>query len=375
MAQTELVAKKRYLHVAVVFLMCGFVLIMPGTAQARSAKSLQSMARMYIAVGEYAKAQPLAEEALSVARSGGNSDAQLSLCMIDLSWLYRDLGRLADAEKMCLSGLGLQQKAYGQDHPYVAYTLRILGSIYQENGKYDQAAGVFGRAMAIMQANHESADHQLAGFWADIAGLQTAQGKFAEAEASYARAMDLINKSYGPNHLYTAGVFGQMANLYVLQERFDEAQTLIEQALKTQQEVYGPDHHALAPTWLTMGRIHIARADYSRAESVLTKTLTVVRDKFGSGHPLTGKSLAALGGLYLAQGKYSEALEVCSGALATLESLFDDNHPKVADILETMSQIHRKSGEIAKADELLRRARQIRQTSRPAYEPVARLVD
>ena len=156
---------------------------------------------------------------------------------------------------MCLGGLALQEKAYGEEHTYVAYTLRTLASIYQARGKYRLAAPVLDRAMTIMQANHKPDDHLIAGFQVDVAGLLLAQGKFAEAEAYYSRVMDLINKSYGPNHLYTAGVLEKIASLYVLQERFAEAQTLVGGALKTQQEVYVPDHYAIVPTWLTTARM------------------------------------------------------------------------------------------------------------------------
>ncbi|MHC4721607.1 MAG: tetratricopeptide repeat protein, partial [Planctomycetota bacterium] len=269
MAPTAFPPKQQYIRSLAFILICGIALIRPAPAEgqsalsrtAHSANALRSMARVYMAVGEYAKAQPLAEQAVALARSGGVSDAELSLCMIDLAWLHREQARLADAEKMCIEGLELQEKAYGRDHPYVAYTLRILASVYQDSGKYRLAAPVLDRAMAIMQASHGSDDHVLAGFCADIATLLTAQGSFAEAEAYYSRAMDLINKSYGPNHLYTAGVLGHMAKLYVLQARFAEAETLTERALKTQQEVYGSNHHALTSTWLTIARIHLAGAD------------------------------------------------------------------------------------------------------------------
>jgi len=167
MAQTALPLKQRHISRFVFVLICGFALIRPATVEgqsalsktAHSANALRSMARVYMAVGEYAKAQPLAEQAVALARSGNVSDARLSLCLIDLAWLYRDQARLAEAEKMCIEGLELQEKAYGRDHPYVAYTLRILASVYQARGKYRLAAPVLDRAMAIMLANHKPDDH------------------------------------------------------------------------------------------------------------------------------------------------------------------------------------------------------------------------
>ena len=52
-----------------------------------SSKTLRSMARIYMAYGEYAKAQPLAEKALNLAKMKGASDSELAMCFIDLATL------------------------------------------------------------------------------------------------------------------------------------------------------------------------------------------------------------------------------------------------------------------------------------------------
>ena len=66
-----------------------------------SCKVLRSMARVYMAGGDYAKAQPLAENALTLARKNDNSDPELCLCLIDLAYLYKNQGKFDDAESMC----------------------------------------------------------------------------------------------------------------------------------------------------------------------------------------------------------------------------------------------------------------------------------
>ncbi|MHC4889171.1 MAG: tetratricopeptide repeat protein, partial [Planctomycetota bacterium] len=87
-------------------------------------RALRSIARVYMAYGDYAKAQPFAEQALSLARTSGASDSELCSCLIDLAYLYNNQGKLAAAEEMCKLGLELQEKVYFKKHPYVAYTLR-----------------------------------------------------------------------------------------------------------------------------------------------------------------------------------------------------------------------------------------------------------
>ena len=66
-----------------------------------SCKTLRAMARIYMAYGEYTKAQPLAEQALTLAKNKGESDSELSMCLIDLATLYKSQDKLLEAENMC----------------------------------------------------------------------------------------------------------------------------------------------------------------------------------------------------------------------------------------------------------------------------------
>lgn len=242
-----------------------------------SCRTLRTMARVYMAYGEYTKAQPLAERALTLAKRNGEDDSELAMCLIDLATLYKNQNKLFDAEKMCKLGLELQKKALYENHPYVAYTFRTLGAIYQEQGKYGQAGSALDEAMTIMLDSHTENDKALVPFWVDIAGLLVEKRDFKEAESYYQRAMTLINSSYGPDHLYTANVLGSVARLYTLQGRYDEAEELIDRTVATQEKIYGPDNHLIAGSWLTKARVCLAKGNYVSSEKLIEKALSSVR--------------------------------------------------------------------------------------------------
>ena len=280
-SETDFIKGKAFSFVLVLSL----VLINAGIANGQSSRSgkhpssktLRSMARVYMAYGEYTKAQPLAEKALTLAKRKGNSDSELAMCFIDLAILYNNQGKLADAEKMCKSGLHLQEMVLYENHPYLAYTLRTLSSIYCQQGKYDHAKSALDDAMAIMLDSHSADDKAMAPFFVDIAELLVAQGDFEQAESYYHRAMVLINNSYGPDHLYTAKVLGSIAKLYTLQERYADAEKLINRAVAKQEEIYGSDHHFIAPSWLTKAKVCQAKGDYAQAERLINKALAAVK--------------------------------------------------------------------------------------------------
>lgn len=355
-----------------------------------SCRALRSMAKVHIAFGDYSRAQPLVEQALTLARTNDLGDAELSLCLIDAAWLYKNQWQLQKAEEMCLAGLKLQEKVHGKEHPYVAYTLRILSSIYRGQSKYPRAVSILSRAMTIMQNHPLPGKADLAAFRVDFAALMEATGDFAQAQACYSQALPVILKNCGPDHLYTAQVRQKAARLYAMQGKYDQAQHLINLALTIQEEVYGPDDDYLAPTWLIMARIHQARQDFNQAEKWLEKTLSVLKKGRGPDHQPAGTTLTTLGelllaqgrqaeaekillrainalkssvgpnsdstamalnnlaNLYVMQGKYLQAQELCRKALKVLEPILDKNHPNIAKVRDTMDRARRKSEAVTK---------------------------
>ena len=379
-----------------------------------SCASLRSMARVYMASGGYEKAQPFLEKALNLAREMNASDSEMSACMLDLAYLYKNQGRLTKAETTCLSGLALQEKAYSQSHPYVAYTLRILSEIYLKQARYSEAVKILERALTIVRGYSLEDDQELAPFKVDMARLLAAQGDYVKAESYFTEAMVSIENSFGPNHLYTTKVLCSMAELYVLHQRYNEAEELISRVLPIQQRIYGHDHHFLVPVWLVKSSIYEAEGDLVDAKSLLEKSLNSLENITGSGRAYEWDVLSRLGRLYnlsqeytkaeealqraleilesskgtntdraaiafnnlakvyINQDKYSNAQNLCDRALEILENIFDENHPYIADILETQIQLHRETGNTSEAARLEQRAEEIRVRKRVAYAPIAR---
>ena len=421
-AAKTLSTKGQNIHSMIPALFCVSLVLSVGIGSARatpversySCGTLRSMARVYMASGGYEKAKPFLEKALNLAKETNASDCEVSACMLDLAYLYKNQDRLAEAETTCLSGLELQEKAYSQSHPYVAYTLRILSEIYLMQARYKEAVDTLERALTIVRRYSLEDDQELAPFKVDMARLLTAQGDYIKAEAYFTEAMVSIENNYGANHLYTTKVLCSLATLYVLQQRYTEAEELISRVLPKQQRIYGPDHHFLVPVWLVKSSIYEAEGDLTNAKALLDKSLNSLENIAGSGYAVECDVLGRLGQLYILskeytkaeetlqkalgilesakgidtdhaaivlnnlakvyinQDKYSNAQDLCSRALEILENIFDEYHPYIADVLQTQVQIYRKNGNMAEAARLEQRAEEIRVRKKVAYAPIAR---
>ena len=243
--------------------------------KALSSKALRSMARVYTAYGQYAKAQPLIEQALLAARKSNASDYELAMCLIDRASLYKKQSRLSDAEKNCLQGLILQKSALSDDHPYIAYTLRILSSIYQEQGNLRQAKSALEKARVIMLDCHNKDDYPMVPLNVDTAKLLVAQGNLSQAEPHYSHALSIINK-HRPDHLYKATVLENLAELYLLQGKYVQAEPLINEAISMKENSYGPEHQLLVPALFTKARIERVKGNYATSEKSIQRALIAV---------------------------------------------------------------------------------------------------
>ena len=408
----------------ILLIFCGSILLFMSTVSARSAQlkrayscgSLRSMARVYMASGGYEKAQPFLVKALNLAKQTNASDSEMSACMLDLAYLYKNQGRLAEAETACLSGLELQEKAYSQSHPYVAYTLRILSEIYSRQARYQEAVDTLELATTIVRGYSLEDDQEIAPFKVDMARLLTAQGDYVKAEAYFKEVIKIIENSYGPNHLYTTRVLCSMAALYVHQKRFSEAKELMSRLLPIQERVYGPNHHFLVPAWLVqasiykaegnlvntkmlleksltavenltnsgrviecdilsrMGELYISSKEYTKAEDVLQRALEILEGSKDNETDCTAIALNSLAKLYIIQGKYSEAQSLCVRALGILENIFDENHPNIADVLETQVRLSHETGNMTDAARFEQRAEKIRMRQRVVSAPIAKAI-
>lgn len=243
----------------------------------QSCKSLRVSARVYMAHGDYVKALPVAERALSLAYERQETDKELYLCLSDLSCVYNYLGKYDKAEHMCKLALRFQEKIYSSDHPYVAYTLRTLCSIYQGQGNMEQAETVLRRAITIMQTANSSEDPILASFYVDYAKLEMAKGDYERSESYYKRALTSIYDRYGKDHLMTATVETSLAELYANMGNYDRAEVLINKSCAIQERVYGKDSQLVAAAWLIKAKILQAKGQSEQAEGLIGKASAVVR--------------------------------------------------------------------------------------------------
>jgi tetratricopeptide (TPR) repeat protein len=272
-----------FVFVSIIIIFCG------GTAAAQpelyqkncTSRTYRVMARAYMAYGEYGKALPLAEKALALMLQQKTSEEELASSMGDVAFIYLNLDKFEDAEIFCKLSIFLQKQIYYERHPYVAYSLRTLSTIYQAQGNFTEAEETIKQAIDIMSDSHPAGEAVFAPFQVDYAKLLAAQGKLNEAEQYYDKAMKLINQTFGSEHLYSATVLADVAQLYTLQGRYSEAEPLINKSQAIQEKYYGKENQLITGAYLTKAAICRAKGNSSEADQFIEMARNSVK-KTGS---------------------------------------------------------------------------------------------
>ena len=120
---------------------------------------------------------------------------------------------------------------FGINHTSYAYVLNLLATVYLTQEKYDEAEGLYRRAMAIREKvlgdDHPAVAHTLT----NLSLLYSLQRKFAEAEGVLRRALNIQEKALGENDPTLATTLGLLASACLGQGKRQEANALHERAM------------------------------------------------------------------------------------------------------------------------------------------------
>ena len=112
--------------------------------------SLNNLAEVYQVMGEYAKAEPVLQEVLRTRQKVlGPEHRSTATSINNLALLYRAMGEYAKAEPLLQEVLRTRRKVLGPEHPETATSLDNLARLELDLGRIDQATALARQASAI----------------------------------------------------------------------------------------------------------------------------------------------------------------------------------------------------------------------------------
>ena len=308
-------------------------------------------------MGEYAKAEPLYQEALRIRQKVlGPEHSDTAASLNNLASLYWAMGEYVKAEPLLKEALRIRQKVFGSGHPDTAQSLNNLAELYQAMGEYAKAEPLLQEALRIRQKVLGSENPGTAVSLNNLAELYRVMGEYAKAEPLYQEGLRILQKVLGPEHRETATILNNLASLYQDMSEYAKAEPLLQEALQILQEILGKEHPDTARSLNNLAALYEAMGEYAKAEPLYQGALQIRQKLLGSEHLDTAQSLNNLGGLYEDMGEYAKAEPLYQEALQIRQKVLGPEHPDTAQSLDNLAVLEFDLGRIDEAVAFARQA-------------------
>jgi tetratricopeptide (TPR) repeat protein len=186
--------KRSVVCAGLVGLWVGVSVACPATAQGPDVNAISKL----IARGDHAAALTEAKklEAAAKAQFGTNHNSYAN-ALNTLATVYVAQQKYDEAEGLYRRALAIREKVLGKDHLDVAHTLTNLSLVYSLQRKFGEAEGVLRRALAIQEKAPGENDVTVAMTLGLLASACLGQGKTQEADALHERGRSILDNAMG----------------------------------------------------------------------------------------------------------------------------------------------------------------------------------
>ena len=186
--------KRSLVSAGLVCMWVGISVPCPATAQEPDINAIGQLIMRGDHAAALAEAQKL--EAAAKAQFGINHTSY-ALALNTLATVRVAQQKYDEAEGLYRRAMAIREKVLGDDHPDVAHTLTNLSLVYSLQRKFGEAEVVLRRALEIQEKALGESDMTVAMTLNLLASACLAQGKHQEAKALHERGMSIIENALG----------------------------------------------------------------------------------------------------------------------------------------------------------------------------------
>jgi tetratricopeptide (TPR) repeat protein len=222
------------------------------------ARSLDNLASLHQATGDYAQAVLLYERSLAIQENALAPEEGIATALSNLAAVYQDAGQYRRAQPLYERSLAIREAVLGPEHPEVATTLDHLAGVYESQGDYQRALRLTERSLAIREKALDR-EHRAAALDEQAAALRARKRLLLE------RSLTIQEEALGREHRDLAAPLSNLAELYLYEGDHARAAALYERSLAIWQRALGPEHRAVTTTLSNLAVVAWAEGDLDGA--------------------------------------------------------------------------------------------------------------
>jgi len=290
----------------------GFLAALFGTQKRGSdyeeATALNNKALFLMEQNQMAEAEKLLLRSLQLEQSRkGGYHADVARVLLNLGGLCLRTNRLEEAESLLRAALDVYEKTLGLEHPSVATCLDTLAIVLMETNRLSEAEQLLRRALAIAENGLGPQHADVGKRLNSLATVLQRMQRHPEAEPLLRRTLAITEASFGADHPHTGAALNNLSQLLQETGRLDGVEAMLRRALSIQEKSRVKDHPEVATALNNLGAFLMSEKNYAEAEPLLRRALQIDEQALSPDHPDIGRDLSNLASLYMDLNRFAEA--------------------------------------------------------------------
>ena len=286
--------------------------------------------------GDYRQAIPVLQEAVNALSKRPEDEELLSEALGYLVVSHYYLGQVNAADEVNQRGLSLDKRLFGPTHPYIGVDLQNLGDFQLDRAQYPAAEQTFRQVVSIYRAWYGPLHPKTANGLLMLGRSLSYQGRFNEAAALYDRALLAAKSSRGLESVQYAMALSMIGDLARDRNQLTRAQEEFLQAKDIFKKTVGEHHEFYGVELSNLGSVYLAEKQYRQAEKILRLSLDVLL-KAVPDQVYTGLAQIRLSAALAGEKRYAEAE---SEALAGNNTLRKQLAPASVELQAARKELH-----------------------------------
>jgi tetratricopeptide (TPR) repeat protein len=200
---------------------------------------------------------------------------RLAEALDSLASLYGASGEFARAESHYLEAIQTAD-FIGASPELLARLCSKLGTLYDFNQRENQAVALYERAIEIYEGMRPPATGEASDLHNNLAMIYKSLGRFPLAEQHYLVALEALENKHGRNHERVAAIYNNLGSLYYSAGHPSQARDMHTVALGIRQKVFGPDHPEVGQSWSNLATSCYALDDDAGTQENYEKGLRIL---------------------------------------------------------------------------------------------------
>ncbi len=329
---------------------------MGARAQGLDASLWAALGRLEFNRAHYADAAELERRALALRERRGPDTLATADVLLNLAEALNADGHYQEAVAPYRRALAIQLARLGPEHPDVAWTHKMLGTLAWAQGRWQEARDHYLRAIAIVERSLADDSLVMASVLNNLAVVDLPLGRIDDAVSEYRRAIAIWERKLGADNPKVAIGRHNLGDAYLKAGRLVEARVELERARAIVEKAFGPDHVRIVGTLATLAELALAEGNIAAARAASDRALAIADKGLGPDAVERAEALHASGAARLAQGDAAGAIERHRVELAVYEKARGTDSASLCDTLVALGRAQLAAGAVPAAVATLERA-------------------